>query len=384
MTERATVMNVEMSEARTDRPVCHSILMVGTHLQATGGVRAVVHGYVEAGLFRRYPGVYVQTHHSGGKFRKAYYALRGYAEVALRLFTLDAPLVHIHMASRASFWRKSLVCFMARARGRPYILHLHGAEFAQFYQDECGPREQRFIRSIFGNAALIIALSDEWRQRVLRICPGATVEVLPNAVELPDARLLNVAASTTPTVLCLGTLGRRKGTYDLVRAFALIADQFPKAKLLLGGDGDIAHTRALAEQLGIAARVECLGWVGPAEKRKALASATLYALPSYAEGLPMSLLEAMSFGLPVLTTPVGGIPQVVNHDENGWMVQPGHIDELATALRSLLASASARTRLGTAARATIENHFTLDRAMQRLGELYGRFGLGSQRDGTHR
>jgi glycosyltransferase involved in cell wall biosynthesis len=375
-------MNGEVSEARTDRPACHSILMVGTHLQATGGVRAVVHGYVEAGLFRRYPGVYVQTHHSGGRLRKAYYALRGYLEVAWHLLTLDAPLVHIHMASRASFWRKSIVCFMARARGRPYILHLHGAEFAQFYQDECGPREQRFIRSIFEHAALVIALSDEWRQRVLRICPGATVEVLPNAVELPDARLLNAPQTNVPTVLFLGSLGRRKGTYDLVRAFAQIADEFPTARLLLGGDGDIAHTRALAEQLGISGRVECLGWMGAAEKPRAFAAATVFALPSYAEGLPMALLEAMSFGLPVLTTPVGGIPQLVKHDENGWLIQPGHIDELAAALRSLLASPGARARLGTAARTTIQNNFTLDRALERLGELYGRFGLGPHQDGT--
>lgn len=377
MTEQASMVNREVSEAQTARPACHSVLMVGTHLQATGGVRAVVQGYVDGGLFDRYPGVYVQTHINGSAWRKLYFALRGYVEVAWRLFTLDAPLVHVHFASRASFWRKSIVCLMARARGRPYILHLHGGEFAKFYHEECGTREKRYVRWILGHAALVIALSDEWKQRLLRICPGATIEVLPNAVALPEAQSLNTATSIAPTILFLGHLERGKGVYDLMRAFAQIAGEFPTTRLLLGGTGAMDKVRALATQLEIADRVDTPGWIGPAQKRQALATASLFVLPSYAEGLPMSLLEAMSYRLPVLTTPVGGIPQVVQHDENGWLVQPGHIDDLAAALRTLLKNGGTRSRLAAAARTTIEAHYTLDRALARLAEIYGRFGLAT-------
>ena len=380
MTDQASVANAGSSPARTGRRTCHSVLMVGTHLEAAGGIRAVVQGYLEGGLFNRFPGVYVHTHANGSVWRKAYCALRGYLAIAWYLLTLDAPLVHMHVASRASFWRKSIVCLMARLRGRPYILHLHGGEFARFYQDECGPREKRYVRWIFENAALVLALSDEWRQRLLRICPRATIEVLVNAVSLPEPRVLNEPTPLAPRVLFLGHLERAKGTYDLVHAFARVAERFPQARLVCGGDGAIEHVRTLAQQLGISDRVECPGWLGLEQKRRALATAAIFALPSYAEGLPMALLEAMSWGLPVVTTPVGGIPQVVTHEMNGWLVEPGHIDELAAALSVLLEHPTTRSRLGKAARSTIEAHYTLDRALQRLGEFYGRFGLTALRE----
>jgi glycosyltransferase involved in cell wall biosynthesis len=375
VTDRAVVVSDELSAARAGRRACRCVLMVGTDLHAVGGIRAVVQGYLDGGLFRTFQGVYVHTHTSGSAWRKALRALRGYVSIARYLLTLDAPLVHVHMASRASFWRKSLVCLMARARGRPYIVHLHGGEFSQFYQDECGPRLQRFVRSTLENAAVVLALSEEWRQRLLRIAPRARIEVLPNAVALPELGSLNRTAELAPTVLFLGDLRRAKGTYDLVHAFARIAERFPKARLVCGGVGDIEHVRALAQQLEIADRVSCPGWLDLAQKQRAFACSSIFVLPSYAEGLPMALLEAMSWGLPVITTPVGGIPQLVQKDVNGSLVQPGHIDDLAAALATLLASSAVRARLGAAARSTIETHYTLDRALQRLGEIYGRFGL---------
>ena len=121
----------------TDRmePVahCRSVLMVGTDLAGTGGIRAVVCGYIRAGLFDRYRCKYVATHRTGSGWTKAAMAVRGWWGVALALATLDAPLVHVQTASRASFWRKSVVCLLARAAGRPYILNVHGGEFLKFY-----------------------------------------------------------------------------------------------------------------------------------------------------------------------------------------------------------------------------------------------------------
>ncbi len=89
----------------------------------------------------------------------------------------------------------------------------------------------------------------------------------------------------------------------------------------------------------------------------------------------MALLEAMSWGLPVIATPVGGIPQVVEEGVNGLFVSPGDIDGLAAAVRRLLEDTGLRERLGTAARATVENGFSLREALAKLSGIYGRFGL---------
>src|SRR3954463_12001306 len=110
MTEQASLVNAGLSSARTRHlRQCNTVLMVGTHLHAPGGIRAVAWGYVEGGLFRRFPGVYAHTHNEGRTWRKAWHALQGYLVIAWRLITLEQPLVHIPLSSRASFWRKSVV-----------------------------------------------------------------------------------------------------------------------------------------------------------------------------------------------------------------------------------------------------------------------------------
>lgn len=367
--------------AREPAVACRSILMVGTDLDGMGGVRAVVRGYVDGGLFERYRCVYVATHRAGSPWIKAFTALKAWMKVAVCLRRLDAPLVHVQTASRASFWRKSVVCLMARWAGRPYLLHVHGGEFMQFYEQESGPLTQRFIRSIFAHAALVIALSDEWRERLLRICPAAPVEVLHNAVALPNIARLRRLEDREPTLLFLGNLGKGKGTYDLVRAFALVAPRFPRLKLVCGGVGSIDEVRQFATQLDVRNRVVCPGWLNPERKSAELASGTIFILPSYAEGMPMALLEAMSWRLPVIATPVGGIPQVVNHDVNGLLVAPGDIDGLAAAITRLMKDPVLRERLGAGARATIESGFSLEEALDHLSSIYRRFGLEARAAG---
>jgi glycosyltransferase involved in cell wall biosynthesis len=127
--------------------------------------------------------------------------------------------------------------------------------------------------------------------------------------------------------------------------------------------------------LGLEDRASCPGWLSREEAAQALASASIFVLPSYAEGLPMALLEAMSYALPVVTTPVGGIPGVIRHGENGLLVDPGDIQGITAALASLLQDPAERTRLGTATRRTIEQHFSQDVAIDQLARLYERFGV---------
>lgn len=349
--------------------------MVGTHPTTMGGVSTVVRGYMDGGLFQRFDCHYVATHRDGGALTKATTALRAWLSILVQLIWRPTPLVHIHLSSRASFWRKSVVCLMARALHRPYVLHMHGSEFMKFYDDECGPRARHFVQGRFRDAALVLALSEEWRANLLRICPTAKVEVLTNAVALPDLSARRASNDTDLTILFLGRLGERKGTFDLVNAFGQLASRFPKARLICAGDGAIKEVQQLTRDLGIESRVTCPGWLSVAEARQLLSSASVFTLPSYAEGLPMALLEAMSWSLPVVTSPVGGIPQVIRDGQNGFLVAPGDVGNLSTALASLLESATLRQRIGEAARRTIEQTYSLDASLDRLGAIYGRFGV---------
>ena len=380
MSSRPAATPVPAEAALAGRPVppCREVIMVGTSLDVRGGIGAVVRGYRDNGLFTRFPIHYVTTHREGPAVAKAGAALAAYAQLAVALVRGDAPLVHIHLASRASFWRKSVVCLLATLWRRPYVLHVHGGDFGKFYEQECGHFAKAAVRHALRRAAVVLALSEHWRLTLLRICPGANVRVLPNSVPLRgDWSDLQPVASQR--VLYSGRINVRKGTFDLLEAFARVASEFPDATLICAGDGEGEQLLARATALGLQHRVSCPGWISASEMSSELSRASLFALPSHAEGVPMALLEAMARGLPVITTPVGGIPEVVQNGRNGILVTPQDVDAIAQALRTLLGSASERGRLGTAARETIEQNFALPVTLDRLAAIYHEFGLIERR-----
>lgn len=353
---------------------CRSILMVGTSPKVRGGIASLVRSYYNSGLFERFDMRYVPTHCDGSAVQKAVMAVKAYVSLTGLLLTSDAPLVHIHLASRASFWRKFIVCTMARMRRRPYVLHLHGAEFSMFYHQECGAFSKWVVRRTLERAAVVLALSGQWQDVLRGIAPGAATQTLPNAVVLRDVP--PPAAEDAPLRIAFaGLIGARKGAFELLRAFARLAPKYPAATLVCAGDGEGERLKQLAAELGVADRLECPGWLNPEQMADELRRASIFALPSHNEGVPIALLEAMSHSLPVITTPVGGIPEVVESGRNGILVKPGDVDAIEVALERLLQSSAERQRLGAAARATIAERYSLDSVIERLAGLYRFFGV---------
>lgn len=354
---------------------CRSVLMVGTDLAGMGGIRTVVEGYIAAGLFEEIDCTYVTTHRPGSHWAKLAAAFSGWARVAACLVTLDAPLVHVHLSHRASFWRKSVVCLLARLARRPYLLHVHGSEFEQFYQG-CGPLGRRIVQLVLARAALVLALSEAWRVTLGQICPQARIEVLRNAVPLPAPDELRHEAAGRPTLLFLGEIARHKGVLELARAFARLTGEFPGLTLVYGGTGAaMEELRQLTASLGLEGRVEFTGWVESQRKRALYAETTIFVLPSHAEGMPMALLEAMSWSLPVIATAVGGVPEMITHEASGILIRPADEDALAAAIARLMRDAPLRERMGGAARETIATRFSLTAAVERLLGIYQRFGI---------
>jgi glycosyltransferase involved in cell wall biosynthesis len=360
-------------------PQCREVIMVGTSADhVRGGIGAVVRGYRNAGLFERFPITYITTHQEGSARGKVLAALGAYARLCRELATASAPLVHIHMSRGASFWRKYVVCLLARLWRRPYVLHVHAGHFGKFYDEQCGVIAKAIVRQTLRRAAAVLALSEHWRTTLLRICPDANVRTLPNSVVLHE-RSGDKPNSGSPRILYTGRISEAKGTFDLLRGFARIAPQFPDAVLVCAGDGQGPQLLELAESLGLKGRVTCPGWLSSDEIRKEMEQATVFALPSHGEGMPVAMLEAMSWGLPVVVTPVGAIPEVVQNGQNGVLVAPQDIESIAQALRALLESPSERARLGAAARETIVRHFTMSATLDKLAALYREFGLRERR-----
>ncbi len=347
------------------------VLMVGTALEGRGGVAAVVSVLRRHGLFEREAVRYVATHADGSRLAKARGALAGFWQLARACVAQHPAVVHVHAASHASFLRKSIVLLIARLAGSKTIFHLHGGGFRTFATQESGPLMRRWIRHTLESSSIVIALSEGWAGFVHGFAPRARVAVVPNSVPLPAPPA--PGREEPGRILFLGRLEAAKGVFDLLDAAALLAGAHPRLRLALGGEGSDADVQALrrrAEQLGIGDRLELLGWVGPQRRDAELARASAFCLPSHAEGLPMSMLEAMAAGKAVVATGVGGIPETVSDGDNGLLVPPRDAPALAAALARVLDDAALRARLAQRARATIEQHYSTEVVCGQLSALY--------------
>lgn len=349
------------------------ILMIGTHPDTMGGVSSVVNVYRDAGVFARHPIKYLASHRDGSPAAKLAAFGGAVVRFAGMLLARRVALIHVHMASRGSFWRKCVFMLGARLCGVPSILHLHGAEFHVFYEQECGPWRRRLIRSIFDHAGHVIVLSETWRKWVRGISINPNLSVIYNPVTVPQPAP-DWARRVPGRTLFFGRVGARKGTYDLLQAAAVIKDAH--LSLHIGGDGEVAKATAAAAELGLASQVQLLGWVRGDTKRDALAEAMIYALPSYNEGLPMSVLEAMAAGLPILSTPVGGIPEAVSDGVEGFLVPPGDVPALAARWQQLLNDEGLARRMGEAARRRVEQSFSAEAVLPQVERLYQTMGAG--------
>jgi glycosyltransferase involved in cell wall biosynthesis len=348
------------------------LIMLGTAFETRGGIAAVVNAYRAQGLFERWPIDYVATHCDGGAVRKLLTAVRALLRLVFLLAKHRRVVMHVHCASRASFWRKSVFMAVGMLANCPFILHLHGAEFVRFYEAECGKVKRRTIRYFLDRAACVIVLSAWWRAWITGITQNPRLACIANPAPTVDER---AALRRDKVVLFLGRLDQRKGIFDLLDAVSALRASIPGIRLVCAGDGDLESVVQYAKRLGIADAVSVPGWVGPAEKPSLMNRAAVFVLPSYAEGLPMSLLEAMAAGLPVVATEVGGIPDVVTDGVNGFLFRPGDSATLERLLRRLMHDPQLGMRIGTAARETVGLRFSADRVFAQLDEIYAGLGL---------
>lgn len=288
----------------------------------------------------------------------------------ISLWSKKVDILHCHMAERGCTLRTAVFAVTAYLFRVPVIIHTHGAEFHLFYEGL--PRKlQQGLKLIFQRASSLITLSEGWQKYYIEEfeLPAYKVNLLYNPVECPKD--LPPKADNNPLkILFLGQVKQRKGIYDLLESLARLKHREGIAiRLVLAGDGEIEAVVRQAERLDIAQNLEVLGWIGLEEKNRRLAEADCFVLPSYNEGLPMALLEAMSYGLPVVTTPVGGIGEVVDHQKTGLLIDPGSTNQLSNALKVLLSDRDLRLRLGNSARVKAKD-FAIDKYTQSLSNLY--------------
>ena len=319
----------------------------------------VVPTFVDLSVWQRLAvGVY-------GMLRATWLVLRGRTDV-----------LHLHMAHGGSVIRKALPLLAARLVGVPAVVHGHSMDFGGWF-DRLPPLGRALVRRALTADHWVVLGErhvDEYAGRLQ--LNDSRMTVLHNAVQIPDAPVRQTEVQRVHAV-SLGRLGARKGSNDVIAAVDALHEAVRgRLRVTLAGDGEVDGVRAAVAAAGLGDTIKVAGWLDPAARDELLASAHIFLLPSWNEGLPVALLEAMAHGLAPVATMVGSVGEAITDGVNALVVQPGRPDQIAEALTKLVTDERLRARLGAAARSRAGD-FALDRWYERLARLWT--DLASQR-----
>ncbi len=288
------------------------------------------------------------------------------ARVARWLARSDVRHVHAHFGTNSAE-----VVMLARVlSGATYSFTAHGPE--EFDKPEALGLAQKISQSAF-----VVAISSFGRSQLCRWVPGpqwSKVEVVHCGLEADffvDAD--NIAPAPVARLVCVGRLCEQKGQLLLVAAAAALARVGVRFELVLAGDGEMRpEIEASIAANGLGDRVRITGWISSAQVKAELLAARALVLPSFAEGLPVVIMEAMALGRPVISTFIAGIPELVRTGREGWLIPAGDVEALATAMRECLEADDDRLlALGRAAHARVLERHQVDTEASRLKRLFG-------------
>lgn len=349
------------------------ICMIVPNPEVKGGIASVVNGYRESWFREKHEIAYVESYRDGSKVQKLIKALSGYVHFLRELFVNRPNVVHIHSSFGPSFYRKLPFIYLSHLFKIPVVNHIHGAEFEHFYQ-KASERKRHLIEKAYHKCTRLIVLSKEWKTMIGQIVPADKIDVLENYCILPDN--IAVRKKRKGQILFLGELGERKGCFLIPDILERIKKSCPDAHIVMAGDGQMQQVKEAFAKKGLTDSVTFSGWVRADEKRKLLEESEVFLFPTYYEGMPMAVLEAMSYGLGIVTTNVGGIPRLIIPKQTGYIEEVGEIGKMAEDVVKLLQDEELCRQLGARAREFAAKHYSLDTHLQRLEKIYEKACFG--------
>jgi glycosyltransferase involved in cell wall biosynthesis len=294
----------------------------------------------------------------------------------VRISLRERPqITHLPINMSWAFWKESVFLFLAQILGMKVVAHLHEGVFDRYYLKS--PLAVRWLIGwVLHRADVVIALSNSWKVFLLKeVRPDINVQVVPNTIDPAFASIVNNKISgREKTVLFVGGLSQKKGLFDILKAVPLVTAHDKDVQFLFAGspetecDGDAINQICKAQKLE--KTVKFLGVVTGQKKIDLFQRAMVFVLPSYVDNFPYSLLEAMSSGLPVVTTPVGAIPEVVEDGRNGFLIKAGDYKMLADRIIKLLHNSQLRQKIGMANTALIQNNYLPETAYHHFDQIY--------------
>ena len=345
------------------------VLVVATSRKTRGGITSVVKAHECGEQWKKYHCHWVQTHRDGAAWMKIMYLVCAWCDFLFRIPFVD--IVHVHGTAGTSGKRKLVFLKVSKYLGKKTIYHFHPSG-ENLLND---PIEKAILKSIFNVVDLIVVLSPTWEKLIKETFPSCdyNIKVLWN----PCPKVEKTVVPKKKQILYAGTLIKRKGYDILLRAFGKIASEhsdwsiaFAGNPYLLDGINELEHGKQIASDLKINNQVKWLGWVSGSRKEKLFLESSIYCLASESEGLPMGVLDAFAYGIPVISTPVGGIVDIAEDGKNMLLFDYGDVGKLAECLETLISDENLRNSLSKQSFQFADTTFCIDNVNKCLGELY--------------
>jgi glycosyltransferase involved in cell wall biosynthesis len=333
--------------------------------------RAGYHELLDAGLGRAALGAAITLYH-----------LLVFPFILLR----ERPTV-VHLAGSTfwQFWEFAFYILACRVLGRKSIYHWL-ASYVDFHQ-RSGKLGLTFLRIASRMADRHIVQSSIDHAYLTKLVPASRVDIVPNGI--PAAVLAQYADRTAPTerqeIRLLFVGGRdpvRKGLGDILKALETVLPVESGIRLAITGGGNVTETLTQVQSQLVQDHLDSLGYVSEAAKMELYRSSDVLLLPSYEEGLPYVILEGMGAGLPVISTRIGGIPDVIENQVNGFLIEPGDVPALAERILRLCRDPELRRRVGQANRQKIATSYTEEAIFSRIAGIYDALAAGRLDNGS--
>ncbi len=352
------------------------LLIVGPLPPPLGGVQLVIDMQVRSRLAHEFDLHVVDTSKrrlrwavENPTWKTPLYFVRDFSRLVRALVRVRPDAALIHATSSLSFLRDWVFMVTARIAGARVVCHYHGALHASFPSGETrsGRAIGRFLMSV---AHRVIVLGPTYQQEMGRAWKRDDLAWAPNMADIALFRSMSAdmpapwLAPGDRAVLFVGRLSAPKGIYDLFDAIPSVIERHPEARFVLVGvaesDAMEPVIRAEAERRGIAPRITFLGSLVGRDKAAVYVTSQMIVVPSWTEGFPLVIPEAMAAGLPVIATAVGAIPDFVKDGEDGFLVTPKNPSVLAQRICRLLEDEGMRRRISERVRARAPREFAID------------------------
>lgn len=323
-----------------------------------GGIVTVITAWLRMPLFRDGGAGWLETQSNKSRLLKWYYLFRGWIQMLWMVPGYD--IIHFHSTPGHCLISHLPILLYARLWKKKTIAHIHVGNQLKLYE------HSRLFRFFLQKSDVVVTLAKVWEPMMMACgVPQERITTIYNPSPEP------VPPSTRePYILFFALMNKNKGYDLLIRAFASLAPEFPDWRLEMAGTGETEQAKQLAAELGAAEQIHVHGWVTGAAKDELLRHASGYCMASYMEGFPMAVLESYAYGIPVVTTPVGGLVDVLEDGKNALVFDFGDVKGLTAQLRRLMEDEPLRKQLSAASSDLAQRLFSPTMVEASLKQLY--------------